>query len=247
MFGKNIIRKKYINPNKLQVHNIFYTIQGEGPFAGRPAIFIRLTGCNQRCYFCDTVWDDDNDPVYEVLELCRKAIKLWPLKHKQPLVVITGGEPLIQDLSMLVQALVIIYNFNVQIETAGTIHQQWLYNDFAKKVHVVISPKTPKIQVLYADKNNLNKANLYWKYVISHRAQFNEFGIPIWNTQVNSSSSKPLPLAMPINIKTARVYLSPCDEYDEESNKKNKALVAKLCMDYGYKANIQLHKEFGLE
>ena len=74
MHGKNKVAKRTDNPQSLQVHEIFHTIQGEGPFSGRPAVFIRLSGCNLRCWFCDTEWDDDNDPFLSPDEIMKQII-----------------------------------------------------------------------------------------------------------------------------------------------------------------------------
>ena len=58
MFGKNPIRKAiFDNADFYEVQEIFLTIQGEGPYAGTPAIFIRLGGCNLACNFCDTEFE----------------------------------------------------------------------------------------------------------------------------------------------------------------------------------------------
>ena len=56
MHGNNAIRKQELREDgALQVHELFYTLKGEGMFVGHPAIFIRLTGCNLACTFCDTI------------------------------------------------------------------------------------------------------------------------------------------------------------------------------------------------
>lgn len=65
MFGRNPkLPQEFTDGKVLKVHSIFYTIQGEGPYSGRTAVFIRLSGCNLACSFCDTEFD-----LYESLEL----------------------------------------------------------------------------------------------------------------------------------------------------------------------------------
>jgi len=75
MFGTNeIIGKKYFKDapeRSLFVTSMFFTLQGEGPYAGMPALFIRLTKCNLDCSFCDTFFDDGEWMTFEELE--RKA------------------------------------------------------------------------------------------------------------------------------------------------------------------------------
>ncbi len=97
----------------MRVNEIFYSLQGEGRFTGTAAIFIRLSGCNLRCSFCDPRHDDytlytENDIV--------AAIASYPARH----VVITGGEPTLQLTRLLVDKLHEAGKF-VQIETNGSI------------------------------------------------------------------------------------------------------------------------------
>ena len=76
----------------------FYTIQGEGYYTGNAAYFIRLGGCDVGCVWCDVKesWEADKHPQYELNEIVS-----WVEKANAQLVVITGGEPLMHDLSEL--------------------------------------------------------------------------------------------------------------------------------------------------
>lgn len=99
----------------LKVNEIFYSIQGEAGYAGLPCAFIRLTGCNLRCEYCDTTYayeEGRNISVSDILE----RIKSFDC----PLVEITGGEPLLQrETPQLVTAL-LHAGFQVLVETNGT-------------------------------------------------------------------------------------------------------------------------------
>jgi 7-carboxy-7-deazaguanine synthase len=224
------------DPRHLQVREIFPTIQGEGPFAGRRAVFIRLTGCNLRCWFCDTEWDDERDRVMSVGDIELEAMTAWKEMTgdmKRPFFVLTGGEPLRQRLSELVWALN-SRGGQIQIETAGT-----LWQDCLSGTYNVVSPKTPRVNgevMLHA------KA---WKYVIRATDQFSDRGIPICATQVGVDRAEPL-AAPPKHLKLDRIFLSPCDEQDETLNRANLQKVAELAMQYGYVASCQLHKLIGL-
>jgi 7-carboxy-7-deazaguanine synthase len=94
----------------------FYTIQGEGKYTGTSAYFIRLGGCDVGCVWCDVKesWDADVHPKMSVEEL-KQIVSEYP----GDLVVITGGEPAMYDLSILVDALHSIGKY-VAIETSGT-------------------------------------------------------------------------------------------------------------------------------
>ncbi len=100
----------------LTVNEIFKSIQGESSHTGLPCIFIRLTGCNLRCTWCDTeyaFYDGKSMSVEEILEVIAP--------YEVPLVEITGGEPLLQeDVYSLMQAL-LDRGFQVLLETGGAV------------------------------------------------------------------------------------------------------------------------------
>lgn len=99
----------------MRVNEIFYSLQGEGAYTGTPAIFIRLSGCNLRCDFCDTKHWMYKDYTNE--EILREITKYEPCKF----VVITGGEPGLQLDDEFVDMLH-EKDYFVAIETNGTQH-----------------------------------------------------------------------------------------------------------------------------
>lgn len=117
----------------LVVKEIFRSIQGEGPFSGYPAVFIRLSGCNLSCDFCDT--DFQGGKNYYVDELVKKVQNI---AEGTDLVVLTGGEPFAQNLTELTIRLV-LKKFTIQVESNGSINphnfEQWDY------IYLVVSPK----------------------------------------------------------------------------------------------------------
>ena len=115
------------------VKEIYYTIQGEGYHAGRPAVFCRFSGCNlwsgreedrskAICQFCDTnFWgtNGENGGKYNMSDLVQIIKNLYPKNHPKPFVVCTGGEPALQVDEAFVIALQ-KEGFEVAIETNGT-------------------------------------------------------------------------------------------------------------------------------
>lgn len=97
----------------MRVNEIFYSLQGEGRYTGVPSVFVRLSGCNMKCWFCDT----DHLPYTEMSEddIVEKVTS-YPTRH----VVITGGEPTMQINSLLTSRLHDAGCF-IQIETNGTL------------------------------------------------------------------------------------------------------------------------------
>ncbi|BBE10420.1 organic radical activating enzyme protein [Mycoavidus cysteinexigens] len=117
------------------IKEIFYTLQGEGINAGRPAVFCRFAGCNlwsgreqnraqAVCRFCDTDFvgtDGENGGKYQnAASLASQITSLWPSGAMHRLVVCTGGEPLLQLDDELIQALHAAH-FEIALETNGTL------------------------------------------------------------------------------------------------------------------------------
>jgi 7-carboxy-7-deazaguanine synthase len=114
------------NEMMLPVMESFYTLQGEGYHQGRAAYFIRLGGCDVGCVWCDVKesWDASIHPKYSVAEIVSKAIEesginTDTLLKTKPLVVITGGEPLLHQLDELTEQLQSA-GFETNIETSGS-------------------------------------------------------------------------------------------------------------------------------
>jgi len=110
---------------KLPVMESFYTLQGEGYHQGRAAYFIRLGGCDVGCVWCDVKdsWDADAHPKFSIDEIINKANSEWLVASDslslKPLIVITGGEPLMHNLDELTKAIQ-TQGFETNIETSGS-------------------------------------------------------------------------------------------------------------------------------
>jgi 7-carboxy-7-deazaguanine synthase len=100
----------------MKVNELFYSIQGEGSFAGLPTIFLRTTECNLRCSYCDSTYAYEKGTEMTIEEIL-KMIKKYPCKN----LCITGGEPLLQpDIPTLLDRL-LQKKFMIQLETNGSI------------------------------------------------------------------------------------------------------------------------------
>jgi len=107
---------------KLYVNQIFESVQGEGYYTGRLAIFIRFAGCNLRCDFCDTKFARERtDGTPLTTHQIMAAIK--GRKYQSKFVVLTGGEPMLQDFLMLVELTHKLRRagYYVAIESNGTL------------------------------------------------------------------------------------------------------------------------------
>src|SRR5207253_1434521 len=104
----------------MKLSELFYSVQGEGKLMGVPSVFVRASGCNLRCTWCDTPyssWQPEGEDV-TVEEIVRRA-REYPARH----VVVTGGEPMIMpDIAALCSALKDA-GLHITIETAATVFE----------------------------------------------------------------------------------------------------------------------------
>ncbi len=102
------------------ITEIFKSIQGEGTRAGLPCIFVRLTGCNLRCTWCDTEYAFHGGTKYSLAEIREKVASLAGQGvARTPLVEITGGEPLLQPETPALAQDLVADGYTVMIETSG--------------------------------------------------------------------------------------------------------------------------------
>ena len=303
MFGKNqIVGQSYFKDaaaDQLFVTSRFITLQGEGPYRGQPAFFIRLAKCNLACNFCDTFFDDGdwmtfdqidqtidetiteyfngNVPEYATwgqlesvpVEVFRSGagyiteIQLLPSKRKMVL-VITGGEPMLQkNLGRFLERMNQQFE-NTQIESNGTIVQT-----IPDSTTLVVSPKC-------AEKNGISTKYLTPRSEMLARADCLKFvmsadenspysEIPEWAIDWKKSTNK-MVFVSPMNIynvepqrsKQLRSEKNDIDikersKIDEvisfwtpgllnmERNQQNHEYVAKYCIRHGLTLNIQIH------
>jgi len=99
----------------LKVNEIFYSIQGESLFSGRPCIFVRLTGCNLRCTYCDTQYAYEEGEKMELAQITNRISAF-----NCPLVEITGGEPLFQRETPHLISKLLRNGYIVMMETNGS-------------------------------------------------------------------------------------------------------------------------------
>ncbi|MFA5291786.1 MAG: 7-carboxy-7-deazaguanine synthase QueE [Phycisphaerae bacterium] len=148
--------------DKINISEIFYSIQGEGILAGRPSVFIRLAGCPLRCRFCDTKYAIDSKAgKLRTIEKIVKQVK----KYKTDYIVITGGEPIIcPHLPVLCNAL---KKYHITIETAGIKFVPGLECDLMS-----ISPKLSNAYPKNANKKQYLKTDQLKKLMDNYACQF---------------------------------------------------------------------------
>ena len=216
----------------MQVNEIFKSIQGEGPNFGKPAIFLRTAQCNLKCTWCDTkyTWDWKNyDFQKEVKEMTIDEVKDAILDLEIKHLVITGGEPLLQqdDLADLLSFLK--PDFYVEVETNCTILPNKMLTDLIDQWNV--SPKTKNSgNPLELCENNecyyffANQENCFFKYVVE-----NESEIP----EIKKFVTK-------YNIPENRVQLMTQASTKEEISMKEKS-ISELAKLHNFSFSPRLH------
>lgn len=276
MFGRNTVLKpifKEQDGSTLIVNSIWPTIQGEGPLAGTPAIFIRLTGCNLRCHFCDTEFEKGGEMlmgtiVKRVIDLIEHGDGLQP-PCQTDLVVITGGEPMRQQIIPLLQRLSDL-GLTIQIETAGTVwppsvvvqrtmvdgsslgapivrHLEDLIH--SGDVKLVCSPKTPGVHP------NIERYCEHFKYII-RKGETDKRGLPCFSTQIPGEVAE---LYQPDGENVIpTIWLQPMTEYTRDlitqtenvdfgATRDNHKEVARLAMKHGHQVSLQTHRILEVE
>ncbi|HEY9719763.1 MAG TPA: 7-carboxy-7-deazaguanine synthase QueE [Trichormus sp.] len=225
MYGRNPLRPQELNDGQsLWVQEVFYTLQGEGPFTGYPAVFVRLAGCNLRCYWCDT--DFESSQWRPSLQQLLHEIDSVRPDHCR-LIVITGGEPFRQNIAPLVVSL-LERGLKVQIETNGTL---WVDLPETPNLTIVCSPKTN-----YLHPEILQRANAY-KYVVGADGNDPSDGLPISSTQ---DAKRQCTIARP--PVDADIYVMPLHVIDERQNNINVDRCVEIAKAHGYKLCLQTHK-----
>lgn len=153
----------------MYISEIFYSIQGEGPQIGHPAIFLRLSGCHLRCTWCDSkfTWPLKSANNLSIKGIYRK-ISGFPAKH----LVITGGEPLIQqkELRGFLEFLRQKGNYFVEMETSGSIKSNLgkLIDQYNCSPKLTNSGNSPYRLQKFPDKKT------YYKFVVNKQKDISE-------------------------------------------------------------------------
>ena len=158
----------------MKITTVFYSLQGEGPAVGRPAIFVRLAGCNKNCLDCDEQKKYGNKFEETTTETIISRIQNYLKTHPNSRIIFTGGEPLLQP-TAISEIMDGLPGQLFDIETNGTINNQ---EELFKRFNImVISPKKDCF-TSSRDRNefienwmtisNNGRKNIYFKFVVGN-------------------------------------------------------------------------------
>lgn len=286
MFGTNeIVGKKYFKEapaDSLFVTSMFFTLQGEGPHAGKVALFIRLAKCNLDCSFCDTFFDDGDwlnttqieSRIYETI--CNfwndkgESAPTWAVNgfnnYPGVVLVMTGGEPLLQDnISAFMQRQLNHFGA-VQVESNGVLDTV-----VPEGVTLVCSPKCLEkngvaVKYLAPSKTILERADCL-KFVMTAEEGNPYHTIPDWALEWKRTNPKKEIYVSPMNVyndfpqkikllrseKQGNITLEERSTVDEvisfwepgllnlKANQANHEYTAKYAIQNGLRLNLQMH------
>ena len=218
------------------ISEIFYSLQGEGTHLGVPSVFIRTSGCNLRCAWCDTPyasWRPEGDPR-DVGAILAASSEWEGVEH----VVITGGEPLIQtELPDLVEALK-ARGHHVTIETAGTLYvdglSPQLFSISPKLANSVPDRRHPADRALHQRHNSLKHLPRYVQHGTDYQLKF--------VVRREEDVTEILNLVTGLAIPRGRVFLMPEAATRRELGTVG-PLVAAICIREGFRYAHRLHLE----
>jgi 7-carboxy-7-deazaguanine synthase len=221
----------------MRVSELFFSIQGEGKLAGVPSVFVRASGCNLRCVWCDTPyasWDPEGDDV-AVDEIVRR-VAAFNAKH----VVVTGGEPMIMPDVEPVCAALKASGHHVTIETAATVF---------KPVQLDLASLSPKLS------NSTPWQREAGRFAEAHER--NRINVPVVQKFIDSSPEFQLKFVVSGESDLAEIdlllnqlrYWTPADVLlmpegiDAQTLQSRAGWIANVCKRTGYRYCPRLHVE----
>lgn len=204
-----------------KVNEIFYTLQGEGAHSGIPAVFVRFSGCNLRCPWCDTEFSEYTQMSAE--QIVTEMLSLYDLPNeRRKMCVLTGGEPSLQVDAMLIEALHKA-GFYICIETNGT-------RPLPEGIDwITCSPKHGTTIAL----KRVNEVKVVFT---------GDYDPEIWRTQLEAEHW----MLQPLRYNGELLMESGIDEWENDSNDNLDETVRYILDHPFWRLSVQLHKIAGL-
>jgi 7-carboxy-7-deazaguanine synthase len=240
-------RAESTRDDALPINEVFYSLQGEGKLAGTPSLFVRTSGCNLRCWFCDsyhTSWEPTHGWV-EIDQLVSEA-RSRDVEH----VVVTGGEPMLHDEIETLLSGLGAEGFHVTVETNGTIHRNTHVDLASISPKLASSTPTPERPPAggdadvgaWADRHDRERIDVdalaaliedypfQLKFVVTGRADVEEATALIEELREEAAT----------RVRDSDVLLMP-EGTTRERLADTREVTANLALEYGYRYTPRLH------
>jgi 7-carboxy-7-deazaguanine synthase len=215
----------------MKISEIFHSIQGEGILAGVSSIFVRTSGCNLRCTWCDTPYtswkpEGTDQSVEEIV----KQVTSYPAKHT----VLTGGEPMLFEESMALCEQLKALGHHITVETAGTVFRPIPCD--LMSISPKLSNSTPHHDAFWSVQHDklrlqpevlrklMDHADYQLKFVVSTPADLEEIH----------------PLVQQLKADPLKVLLMP-EGRDAATLNERSVWIADICKQFGYRYSPRLH------
>lgn len=226
---------------RLPINELFYSLQGEGKLSGIPSTFVRTSGCNLRCWFCDsyhTSWEPKGDwmSVEDILE----GIEGYGADH----VVLTGGEPLIHDASATLLERLNEQGYHTTVETNGTIVPDAPV-DLASvspklRSSTPTAEKDPKGEGEWEERHEAKRIDLETLSLICERYDHQLKFVVTDRADMDEITDLLARLRERVSVRDEDVLLMP-EGATRERLDKTRNQVAELAMKYGFRYTPRLH------
>lgn len=216
----------------MRVTEVFVSVQGEGPSLGRPAVFLRLAGCNLSCSWCDTKYAWSGGEELSVEEVAEQVLSLLRRFRGADLLVVTGGEPLLQSeelVELLAKLRREVPHLEVEVETNGTVDPRRVLTYVDR---LIVSPKLSNSglpEELRRVSEGVIEAirtygdRVYVKVVVEGRGDVEEV----------------LQVVRELGVSRDRVYLMPQASTLEELRQRL-PVVVEIAVEYGFRVSDRL-------
>ena len=225
-----------------KINEVFYTLQGEGAHSGIPAVFVRFSGCNLRCPWCDTEFSEFTEMSAD--EIVREALSLYDIPNeRRKMLVLTGGEPSLQVDTPLIDALHQA-GFYICIETNGTRLLPDGIDWITCSPKMVYQSEGRSISETVYQRSGLSakRSSLALKRVNEVKVVFTGTYDPeIWRSQLEAEHW----LLQPLRY-TGEWLLNNCDAFEDDRNDNLDDTVRYILSHPFWRLSVQLHKIVGL-
>ena len=150
----------------IKINEIFFSIQGESSYVGYPTVFVRTSGCNLRCNYCDTTY-----AYYEGRVMSEDAIFAEVVQYGSKYVCITGGEPLVQKAVLNLMKRLSDHGLRVSLETSGSIDCTAV-DSRVRKIIDVKTPASGEVESFHKENFKFVDDNTEFKFVICSQEDF---------------------------------------------------------------------------
>lgn len=229
--------------DELPINELFYSLQGEGVLAGMPSVFVRTSGCNLRCWFCDsyhTSWDPTH--AWVSLEDVIEDVQAHRASH----VVFTGGEPLIHEASVDLIDQLGEHGYHTTVETNGTIYRDADIDLVSISPKLASSTPTPERAPTgdgeWAERHEEQRLDIEALTALIEAYEFQLKFVVTGSDDLSEITDllERLRNATATQIRNSDVLLMP-EGATRSALEETRETVAELAMEHGYRYTPRLH------